>query len=282
MTRLRVHSIRGALACLSLLALLSVGDALAQSSPSTPATLRLAQVVVRLIDGLLNVHLYAIAQDESGKAVAPQPGALTALIGPNYVPVDLARQDGIGIVFLIDISASLSELQFGKIKDSVKGWIGQLGPNDRVAIVTLGDTVKTVHGFTTRNDPALISVLANLPQKPSDQHTKLYQGLIQAIDLSRRLDVTPLRRAIVVLTDGMDDQQGGAGRQEVLDKLDVDPTPIYGLGAAKRYDAKVDTALKDFSALVRKSGGDYRRINDINSPNKEYLELQHIVGFTNN
>jgi hypothetical protein len=109
-------------------------------------------------------------------------------------------------------------------------------------------------------------------------NTLLYQGLVQAIDLSRRLDRNlPLRRAIVVLTDGLDDQQGGAGRQEVVDKLQLDPTPIYAIGAAPRNTTKVDEALKDFASLVRLSGGDYRRVNDIHNVDKGYLELRTIV-----
>lgn len=78
--------------------------------------------------------------------------------------------------------------------------------------------------------------------------------------------------AIVVLSDGMDDQFGGAGRHEVLDKLAIDPTPIYGLGASpQRNNPKVDTALKDFAALVRASGGDFRRVA-LKTLDKDYLE----------
>src|SRR5215472_17482518 len=138
MTELRVCPIRGALACLSLLAFLSVGAALAQPAPSgAPETLRLAQVVVRLP----KIHLYASAQNENGNPVAEgQWGTLSTLIGPNYyTTLEIGQQfDGIAIVFLIDISASLNQTQFGMIKDSVKRWIGSLGPNDQAAIVTLG------------------------------------------------------------------------------------------------------------------------------------------------
>jgi Mg-chelatase subunit ChlD len=281
MARRRVDPIRGALAYLSLVAFLflSNGGAQAQPSPSAaPATLRLAQVVVRLPI----VHFYAIAQNENGQTVAPQPDALTALIGPNKVPVrDINQQpEGIGIVFLIDVSKSLTGDQFAKIKASVRAWVESLGPSDWAAIVTLGSSVKTVQDFTN-DKPTLNRALEGL--EPRDMQTLLYQGLVQAIDLSRRLDVPPLRRAIVTLTDGRDDQQGGAGRQEVFDKLAVDPTPIYGLGASADYNAKdrakVDAALKDFSALVRVSGGDYRRI-DTRSLDKAYVELRDIVRST--
>ena len=274
-----VISCRRVLACLSLLAFLFAADALAQSNPSAPATLRLAQVGMRLPD----VHLYANAQTENSSPVAEgQWGQLSTLIGPNYYASvdDVSRRpEPIAIVFLIDISKSLSRQQFQMIKDSVQSWIDNLQPSDQAAIVTLGSSVKTVQNFTA-DKRALHDALT--PLWPSDMQTLLYQGLLQAIDLSRRLDIKgslPLRRAIVVLTDGIDDQQGGAGRQEVLDKLALDPTPIYGLGASSQNNSKVDAALKDFAGLVRASGGDYKRM-DIGRVREGYVELHKIVDST--
>jgi Mg-chelatase subunit ChlD len=194
------------------------------------------------------------------------------------VPVNADQQQGgIGIVFLIDISKSLSQMQFTLIKASMLPWIASLGPTDRAAIVTFGSSVNTVQDFTDDKN-ALSRAVRDLAAR--DQQTLLYQGLVQAIDLSRRLDRSlPFRRAIVVLTDGLDDQQGGAGRQEVLDKLAVDPTPIYGLGASAQNNAKFDAALKDFAGIVRASGGDYRSV-DFNSLDQRYKELRDIINST--
>src|SRR5215472_14558297 len=275
MAGLRVRLAHWALACLSLLAFVSVGSALAQSSPSAPATLRLAQVVVRLPE----VHLYASAQNEKGNSVAAEQwGKPSALIGPTYTTAEISqRPEGIAIVFLIDISKSLNKQQFELIKASVRAWIESLEPSDRAAIVTLGSGVNIVQDFTV-NKSDLKTKLASLA--PSDMQTLLYQGLVQAIDLSRRFDSNhPLRRAIVTLTDGMDDQKGGAGRREVLDKLAVDPTPIYALGASAQNNAKIDAALKEFAGLVRASGGEYRD-GDIRNPDKGYNELHGIVRST--
>jgi Mg-chelatase subunit ChlD len=194
---------------------------------------------------------------------------------------DVASPERIAIVFLIDITKALSRQQFAMVKDAVRAWIAwieSLGPTDRAAIVTFGSSVNTIQDFTA-DKRALNLALDGLA--PIDMRTSLYRGLVQAIDLSRRLDSSlPLRRAIVVLTDGMDDdQQSGGGRQEVLDKLAVDPVPIYGLGASSQYNAKVDAALEDFAGLVRASGGDYNRI-ELGSLNKVYERLRAIVSST--
>ena len=269
---------RAGLAWLALLTLLCAGGAVAQTGPSAkgavaPATLRLAQVVPRLP----TIHLYAIAQDESGRGLPLQSG-LSALIGGNSVPVSVSQQhEGIAVVFLIDISGSIRPPQFELIKRSVLAWIESLDPSDRAAVVAFGSSVSTRQDFTA--DKQLLRN-AVTPLTAHDPKTLLYQGLVQAIDLSQRLDEhLPLRRGIVVLTDGLDDQQGGAGRQEVLDKLSVDPTPIYGIGASPEKSTAVDEALKSFSALVRASGGDFRRV-DMLTLDKGYLELRNIVRAT--
>lgn len=283
MIGLCVHPIRGALACLSVLAFLSVGGALAQPGPpargtsAAPATLRLVQVVPRLPD---LIHLYAIVQDEGGTPVDPQPGELSALAGSNTVSVEIGQDDGVAIVFLVDISLSLRLPQFELIKLSLLAWIDSLGPADRAAVVTFGSSVNTVQDFTADKLDKRALTLAVTKLAPRDQRTLLYQGMVQAIDLSRRLDgKLPLRRAIVVLTDGLDDQQGGAGRLEVFDKLAVDPTPIYGIGASSINNTAVDEALKNFAGLTRKSGGDFRRV-DVKSLDKSYIELRKIVAAT--
>jgi Mg-chelatase subunit ChlD len=238
------------------------------------ASLRLVQVVPRLP----TLNLYAIARNEAGTPVALQSGGLSARIGGREVSVEVSRKDeGIGIVFLVDCSASLNLRQFNLVKVSALAWIDSLGPLDRAAIVTFGERVQTVQDFTA-DKQALRAAIGKLA--PRDQRTLLYQGLVRAIDFSRRPDATlPLRRAIVVLTDGLDDQQGSRGRQEVVDKLAVDPTPIYGIGASSQHNFSVDDALDDFEALAHASGGDFRRV-DFTNLDKVYVELRRIAGET--
>jgi Mg-chelatase subunit ChlD len=276
MVRLRDHAIRWAVVCLWLFALVSLGGALAQPVSSTenmtPATLRLAQVVPRLPV----INLYALAQDEHGMPVGLS-GGLSALVGSNDVSVEIGQDEGIGIVFLIDISLSLKRVQFELIKHFVQVWIDGLGAADQAAIVTLGSSVSTVQPFTAEK-PILTSAVEKLA--PQDKRTLLYQGLVQAIDLSRRLDPNlPLRRAIVVLTDGQDDQQGGAGRQEVIDKLAVDSIPIYGIGASGQHTVAADAALKELAGLARESGGEFWRV-EASGSDQGYLNFRNIVSAT--
>ena len=277
MPRVYVNRLAAVVAGLWLLGAVLAGGAWAQPTASptagVPATLRLAQVVPRLPA----IHFFAVAENEAGSPVQMSPSDLSALIGSGRLKVDLLQQpdaDAIAIVFLIDISASLGPVQVGMIKRSVQNWIGGLHDADRAAIVTLGTSVKTVVDFTN-NKAALNDAVAGLVFR--DQQTLLYQGLVRALDVSKRLDKSlPLRRAIVILTDGMDDQQGGAGRQDVLSKLEIDPTPIYGIGASTEKNRKVDEALKDFGAIVHASGGEFRRV-EVATLDRGYGELRNLV-----
>ena len=70
-----------------------------------PAMLRLVQVAPRLP----TLNFYVIVQNEAGMPVALQSDELSARIGGREASVEISRKDeGIGIVFLVDSSASLN------------------------------------------------------------------------------------------------------------------------------------------------------------------------------
>jgi hypothetical protein len=108
--------------------------------------------------------------------VAPSD-KLTAFVGSSALPVEppyIGPSEGIAIVFLIDISGSISQQQFELIKTSVVQWIDRLRPPDQAAIVTLGSSVSTVQPFTPDRDK-LKAAVASLMAR--DSKTLLYQGL---------------------------------------------------------------------------------------------------------
>lgn len=286
----RINPLRPVLQSLAVLILFAGSGTSAQERQACPersgyAQLRLAQVAPR--DKIIN--LYASAQDWCHKPGWPPSPRLEALVGPNRIEIkgDREAAGGVAFVFLVDISGSLSQRQFQAVRESLDKWIDDgLGPDDLAAIVTFG---KEVNISRPKDKPEFIfsserdTLRKLIPSRAGDPDTKLYQGLVQAIDLAKRIDIAPtgrapIRRAIVVLTDGRDDQQGGAGRQEVVDKLAVDPVPIYGIGAAAKGNSAVNQALKDFSALVRVSGGEYVRIEtSVRNISDAYSDLKEII-----
>ncbi|THB64192.1 MAG: VWA domain-containing protein [Desulfovibrio sp.] len=176
-----------------------------------------------------------------------------ATVGGNEAAVLDVRRfsqtgQGVGYVFLVDVSRSLDQTQFASIRESLLTWIGGMGPQDQASLVTFGDQVVELTDFTS--DKAHLVSLIELLQ-PTDNTTQLYAGLARAMDVARSVDPSlPARRVIVTLSDGEDDAMGAMTREEVLEKMGVDRIPIYAVG----YGANED-ALKDLGILARTSGG---------------------------
>ena len=152
------------------------------------------------------------------------PANLTAL-----QPFD-SRQQGVGYVFLVDVSKSLSAPLFRQVVEGLGAWINDLGPKDRAAIIAFGDRSRLVSDFSNDSE-GLSDALGELA--PTDNQTVLHSALIDALELSRRLDSDlPGRRAIVIFSDGKDEGSSLVA-DDVLVEFRKDPVPIYALGFSR-------------------------------------------------
>jgi len=235
---------------------------------STPAVIASPSDVsqVRIIQSRATtptVAIYLDIRSETGKAVAHiKAEQLQADIGP-YPAVPKSFQEftqtgeGIATVFLVDVSKSLKPDQFAQIRSALLQWTEKMGDKDRAAIVSFGESVKTVQDFTADKAKlkAKISELALI-----DVHTRLNEGLIRALDLGRRADADlPRRRVIVTLTDGIDDAAGASTREDTLARIKEEPVPIYAIGfAAPSVSARdIDQGFKLLGSYSHASGGTF-------------------------
>lgn len=257
-----------------LMAMALAGSAMAQTAPDV-ARLRLVQVVSRLPA----LHLYAVVEDASGTATAPSGDGFSALLGNQTLPVTVQAQPApIAVVFLVGVSTSLRPAQFDVEKDALYDWINALGPQDRAAVMSFGNTVQVQAAFTG-NKSSLIKTIAALRQ--TDPQTALYQGLADALTLARQPQPgVPLRRVIVIATDGVDNQMGNATRQQVADALALDPVPVYAVGVAAQETPETDAAFDDFSALTQSSGGDFRPAATLAALPQDFAALRAITQAT--
>jgi len=238
----------------SFLAVCLLLSAPALAVAAEPAEVRVVQTVVKLPQ----VVTYVNVLDESGASLqelaSPQ---VTATLGGNPLEIKaiepVRRDDPIAYVFLVDISKSLKPAQFAALREVLQRWLADLGPGDRATILTFGTSVNKLVDFT--GDANLLRAkLAELT--PSDDSTLLYQALKRGLDTARRADQElPARRAVVLLSDGMDDEVGSATREEVLADLKRDPLPIYAVVYDGGVAKKREQALKDIGLVVRSSGG---------------------------
>ena len=163
------------------------------------------------------------------------------------------RLEGTAYVLLLDISKSLKDSQFDKIKQASIEWIDEMKDSDQVAIVTFGDSVHTVQYFSADKEASKAHI-AGL--RTSSMNTQLYEGINRAITLASINDVgLPGRRIIVTFTDGVNDPiPDGFTEQEATPVPDEFPVPIYAIGFVGKGQISAD--LQQFGAnIVRRSGG---------------------------
>jgi VWFA-related protein len=191
-----------------------------------------------------------------------QKDQLSAVLGTQALKIDdvMDFRPGMGVAYilLVDISKSLSAKEFSSMREVLQGWVNDMGPKDRAALITFGTDVKTLQDFS--NDKVLLNnLIAQL--KPTDKDTQLHKGLIKAMELGSRADPDlPARRVIITLSDGQDDYAGGATPKEVFDMMKTDPVPIYAIGYYRPpRNAEKEEALKSLGAFARTSGGSYFR-----------------------
>lgn len=162
--------------------------------------------------------------------------------------------DGVGYVFLVDISRSLDEPTFGRIRDALRAWIDDLGPEDRAAILSFGETSRLVVDFTDDKD-RLRTGLGTLG--PTDDLTVIHRALRDALELGQRRDPgLPTRRVVVVLSDGFD-EGSGLTPDDVLRQLREMPLPIYAIGYSRLREPQRARYLAELRRLASNSGGDF-------------------------
>lgn len=164
--------------------------------------------------------------------------------------------DGVGYVFLVDISKSLSEQQFMQIRQALQRWLDGMNSHDQAALISVGSQVKLLVPFTNDHNK-LANAIDQLAL--TDMETNLFRGFLEAMTLGRQQGPgLPVRRAIVVLSDGIDDNVNGVTLDEVFKQNDEYRVPIHSIGfaAAPINDTK-RKGLQVLGMLARQSGGHF-------------------------
>ena len=210
-------------------------------------TVRLEQVVLHMPDA----RFYFSGEREA------KAEELRAFIGDeelSFVSLERFSQTGGGICYyvLLDVSASITEEEFGGIKEALAGFAEGLSEQDRMVLITFGEQVQTVFeedGAALGSGSAREKILA---LENTDQKTLLFEAIDRMAELSDGAQAqSGMRRAAFVITDGEDIARGKATRQEAERTLKESGVPVYGFtvsGAGK----EAEDAFGEFS---RESGG---------------------------
>lgn len=194
----RNFPVRLRLSALAFAALLCLSGA-ARAQDDEP--IRVESNLVVLNVGVADPKGKAVTDLKRGDFVVYEDGVKQSILSfePAASPFSL--------VLLLDMSGSTRNFR-PTLKQSAIRFIDALGPEDRVAVVAFNDKIKTLQGFTTdhRKVTFAIDYLAE-----GTGNTNLYQALRYSLEhLSKE---GKRRKAIVVLTDGIDTDMSKFDRQ---------------------------------------------------------------------
>lgn len=169
----------------------------AQDDPDE--VLKVNTSLVQLNVGVVDRQGRAITNLSRGDFSVYEDGVLQPITDfePNTAPFSL--------VLLLDLSGSTQSFR-PTLKQSAYRFLDALSPNDRVAVVTFNEDVKTRVNFT--NDFRKAAKAIEYVEGKGETH--LYKALDYALGILAQEGSR--RKAIVVLTDGLDTQMKGVDR----------------------------------------------------------------------
>ncbi len=151
----------------------------------------------------------------------------------------------ISIILALDASGSMKAAA-DAVREAAKSFVGSLRPGDNLALMVFSDEAALVHDLTTNRQWTLDAI----DQYKAHGGTALNDALFQAIGRLQRADG---RKAIVVLTDGRDENGPGTapGSKHKIDDVlasvrDVDVT-MFSIGLGPKVDRSLLETLAEVS-----------------------------------
>ncbi len=150
------------------------------------------------------VEIYATVRDEAGRLVI----GLTAddfRIAEDGEPQAVAAfAEGdvpLGVAIAIDHSFSVPRRRLTQMVDAAERFLAALKPGDEAMVMAIGSRIETLTSLSTDRGPAR----AALGRLEPWGTTPLYDAVVEAI---ARVDAASGRRALVLLSDGVDRYSG--------------------------------------------------------------------------
>lgn len=186
--------------------------------------------------------------------------------------------DPVSIVVALDSSGSMKKEAAGA-QAAARTFVQALRPEDKVALMTFADRVWFAHDLTTERAWALDAI----EQYAARGGTALYDAAAGAL---ARLKRESGRRAVVLVTDGRDENNPGTGPgstrtlDDVLALIDETEATVFAVGLGSKADRRVLEQLATRSAGeayfpqdASMLGQDYTRII-------ENLRRRYVISYT--
>ena len=150
------------------------------------------------------------------------------------IPVDDTVALSVALVLDYSGSITIDPVNVSAMQDAANSFVNDLGANDEAEIIKYGTTIEVTQSFTS-NKTLLRAAIQSTPNV--GVHTALYDAVVQAAtDFSTS---TKARRAIIIITDGIDDDGTGNPQSintinEAINDANGNGVPVFtvGLGSA--------------------------------------------------
>lgn len=158
----------------------------------------------------------------------------------TVVKVENVTDDNLAFasVLVIDTSSSMSGPPLQSAQEAARNYIGALGVNDPVAIVSFNSTVQLVQDYTT-DKTLLLNAIDNVAFGGT---TALYDATLRSIEIANNAPLP--RRAVVVLSDGGEYGTGPdvpastSTREDSIQASTVSGVPVYTIGLGWNVDRR--------------------------------------------
>jgi VWFA-related protein len=184
----------------------------------------------------------------------------------------------VSIVLALDASGSMRK-SAEAVAAAAKTFVESLRPEDNLELLFFSDGVLVAHDFTTNRQPSLDAITAYHPVGG----TALFDALGGAFAALKRVEG---RRAVVVMTDGRDENNAGTApgsRQTLAQILDlareIDAT-VLPIGLGTNLDRPGLERLAEISGGVASFPADVSQLRDQFARTVENLRRRYVLAYT--
>jgi Ca-activated chloride channel homolog len=212
-----------------------------------------------------NVTVYVSATNAAGEPVGVDPSTIQIYENGQLMKITDVQGGGEAVgqqsipvttMLVIDISGSMDKNnKLASAKEAAKSYVAQMRPGDQAGLITYDTQVYMVQPVTS-DTAALTNAIDGLK---TGSDTAMYNALIQA---EKALDGVSGRKAIIVLTDGLDNKSQSTAK-DVINGIGQSGLTISAVGfgdANTRGQTGLDEAA--LKSLAEKSGGVYGYANN--------------------
>lgn len=161
--------------------------------------------------------------------------------------------DGSSYIFVIDLAKSLKNEQLTALQAELIKFVEQMSSSSYVALLVCKDEVSIQTDFTKDKEQLIKSISA---LKQGSNQSVLFSGLVRALEIAKRDDSRiPLRKSIIVATDGLTESKAGFSHVEIQEYLKEGQIPFYLVGIDENK-SNPNQNLAQLGSLMRLSGGE--------------------------